>query len=146
MAVIEEAGAVPVRRADQDWDVLLVTAKADPTVWIFPKGHIEPGEAPADAAVREAHEEAGIRGRLISPAGSIAFTKAGDTIRVAYFLVYTTDPGTPEPGRRLAWLPFDEALQRVSFDETRALLRDARRQLDQFDPLRFSTDPTSDRK
>jgi|GEM_PF-4495095 len=32
--------------------------------WTFPKGRLERGESPAQAAAREAREEAGISGRV----------------------------------------------------------------------------------
>ena len=36
-------------------------------VLALPKGHIERGEAPEDAAVRETREETGIAGTLLAP-------------------------------------------------------------------------------
>ncbi len=33
--------------------------------WIFPKGHIDPGEAPEEAALREVREESGIHARIM---------------------------------------------------------------------------------
>jgi 8-oxo-dGTP pyrophosphatase MutT (NUDIX family) len=41
--------------------------------WVLPKGHLEPGESPAQAAVREVEEETGIRGRVREPLGSIDY-------------------------------------------------------------------------
>ncbi len=32
--------------------------------WIFPKGHIDPGETPEEAALREVREESGIQARI----------------------------------------------------------------------------------
>src|SRR5579859_7135417 len=40
---VEQAGGIAVRREAGRWTVLLVRARRDPTLWIFPKGHIEPG-------------------------------------------------------------------------------------------------------
>lgn len=44
--------------------VLLVTSRKDPSLWIVPGGGIEPDEAAACAAVREVQEEAGVIGNL----------------------------------------------------------------------------------
>jgi len=42
--------------------------------WTFPKGHVEPGEALSDTAIRECDEEAGLKGlKFIAPLGRTAF-------------------------------------------------------------------------
>ena len=48
------AGVVIVRRHDSGWHFLVLRAY---TYWDFPKGGIEPGESPMEAACREAREE-----------------------------------------------------------------------------------------
>lgn len=35
--------------------------------WVFPGGHVDPGEAPHEAALREVLEETGVRARIIAP-------------------------------------------------------------------------------
>lgn len=44
--------------------VLLVSSKKDPCVWLVPGGGLEAGEEPTTAAKREAWEEAGIQGHI----------------------------------------------------------------------------------
>lgn len=51
------AGVVVVRRFDGAWRFLLLRSFQ---YWDFPKGGVEPGEAPLAAAVRETREEAGL--------------------------------------------------------------------------------------
>lgn len=53
------AGVVVVRRFDGAWRYLLLRSFQ---YWDFPKGGVEPGEAPLAAAVRETLEEAGLSG------------------------------------------------------------------------------------
>ena len=43
------------------------------TVLALPKGHLEPGEGSSEAAIREVHEETGIRADLIAPIESIEY-------------------------------------------------------------------------
>ena len=53
------AGAVIVRRCDHDVRFLLLRAYRH---WDFPKGRVEPGEQPLDAAKREVEEETALVG------------------------------------------------------------------------------------
>jgi bis(5'-nucleosidyl)-tetraphosphatase len=51
------AGAVPIRNINGEWEVLLLRAFK---YWDFPKGMVEEGEDPWDAALREIEEETGL--------------------------------------------------------------------------------------
>ena len=126
---MQQAGAIVVRRAKSGPVVLLVTARSNPDHWIFPKGHIEPGETAKEAALREAEEEAGVVARLLGKAGRTAFSLGPNSFSIEYWLAETDDLGKPEPGRKLEWLTYKEALDRLTFDNMRALLRKAWRGL-----------------
>ena len=54
------AGGIVVRHDDGAHCVLLI--RDSYRNWGFPKGHVEPGEAPPDAALREVAEETGLSG------------------------------------------------------------------------------------
>ena len=130
MPVIRQAGSIVVRTDGAEPQVLLVTAKRNPKSWIFPKGHIEKGETPDDAALRETREEAGIVGKLIGPAGVLEYGFLGAKARVEYFLVeFRREAGPPEDGRKRIWCALDDALSRLSYKNTRKLLRKAWRQM-----------------
>ncbi|PPK65760.1 NUDIX hydrolase [Actinokineospora auranticolor] len=60
--LILTADAVVFTRADGRWHVLLIERKWDPFEgrWALPGGHIDPGESPDAAAVRELGEETGL--------------------------------------------------------------------------------------
>lgn len=51
------AGVAPLRREGDGWRMLLLRAYQ---YWDFPKGQVEPGETPLEAACREVAEETGI--------------------------------------------------------------------------------------
>jgi 8-oxo-dGTP pyrophosphatase MutT (NUDIX family) len=55
--MILSAGVVVVRREIACWKYLVLRAYRN---WDFPKGEVEPGESPLEAAVREAREETGL--------------------------------------------------------------------------------------
>jgi 8-oxo-dGTP pyrophosphatase MutT (NUDIX family) len=117
-----EAGAVIVRLDGDAPRVLVITAKHDPTQWLFPKGHVEDGETAERAAVREATEEAGVRATARRRLGSTSFELENRRIEVEYFLCdYVSDVGASE-GRQLAWLPLDDAARRLTFDSGREML------------------------
>ena len=77
--------------------------------WVFPKGHLESGERPEQAAIREVREETGLDVRIIRPIGTTRYAFDGPGLgthrkRVHWFLAQSMG-GTlhPEP-------PFTEAI------------------------------------
>jgi 8-oxo-dGTP pyrophosphatase MutT (NUDIX family) len=130
MPLIKQSGAIVVRFDAKVPRVLLVTAKRNGN-WIFPKGHIEKGEKAEAAALREAKEEAGVTGKLIGPAGVLEYGFFGVNARVEYFLAeLTREAGPPEEGRKRVWCDLEEALERLSYKNTRKLLRKAWKQVE----------------
>ncbi len=130
MPLIRQAGSIVVRLDAREPQVLLVTARRNPRNWIFPKGHIEKGESPEQAALRETREEAGVSASLIGPAGILEYGFLGAKARVEYFLLlFTREAGPPEDGRQRIWCGLDDALDRLSYKNTRKLLRKAWKQL-----------------
>ena len=126
MGTVAQAGGIAFRGSGRDRTVLLVTSKKVPGYWIFPKGHVEPGETEADAGVRETQEEAGVTGDLLGPVGApLVFDWDGTRYHVQYFLIRATAESPATDGRAVAWLTVDEALARLTFDDTRRLLREA---------------------
>ena len=123
MKVVRQAGAIVVRFDGDEPRLLLVTAKRNPKTWIFPKGHIEDGETAAEAAVREAREEAGVVGKALKSIGSLEFDLGDQSIGVEYFLVsLEKDKDDAEEGRKRKWCTHEEALERVEFEEARSLI------------------------
>jgi 8-oxo-dGTP pyrophosphatase MutT (NUDIX family) len=110
------AGVVVARRDAGGWRLLVLRAYRN---WDFPKGLVEPGETPLDAAIRETAEEAGL-GDLVFRWGEgyceTAPYRHGKVAR--YYLAETaqqsiTLPVSPELGRpehdEWRWVGFDEA-------------------------------------
>jgi diphosphoinositol-polyphosphate diphosphatase len=79
-------GCVLIRRAPHLQFLLVKANKRDD--WIFPKGGWEHGESAEAAALREAYEEAGVRGRVLDSLGVNDFTSPkGKASRLHSFLV-----------------------------------------------------------
>ena len=55
------AGGLVVRTRDGRPEIVVIRPSDGSDAWVLPKGHIEPGEQPEQAAVREVEEEAGVR-------------------------------------------------------------------------------------
>lgn len=126
------AGGVIVRRSDGGARILLIHDRHGN--WGFPKGHIERGEDPSEAARREVAEEAGLTDLVLhAPLGTVDwfFRARGRLIhKFCHFFLFESRDGTPVPQadegiRCCEWLPADAALDRLTHDTARRVLRDA---------------------
>jgi 8-oxo-dGTP pyrophosphatase MutT (NUDIX family) len=120
------AGGI-VYRLDQGVpEFLLITARRQPSDWVYPKGHIDPGETAEEAAVREVVEESGVIASIVELIDDVRIVVRGDEQRILCFLMEMLEDGVPGEGRRSQWLRFDAAVQRLSFENARASLARAR--------------------
>jgi 8-oxo-dGTP pyrophosphatase MutT (NUDIX family) len=106
--------------------------------WGFPKGHIEKGERPDTAAMREVGEETGLRD--VEVRGDVDtidwyFRFRGRLIhKVCHFFLMETSATRTCPQRAegisaCKWLPFAEAEARISYGNAREVLRRAHDQV-----------------
>jgi 8-oxo-dGTP pyrophosphatase MutT (NUDIX family) len=102
--------------------------------WGFPKGHVEDGELPESAALREVAEETGLRGMsLRGPVETIDwyFRFRGRLIhKVCHFFLMETDQAETSPQRAegitaCRWAPYREACDVISYANAREVLRRA---------------------
>jgi 8-oxo-dGTP pyrophosphatase MutT (NUDIX family) len=108
--------------------------------WIVPKGWPMDGKTPADAALQEAWEEAGVIGKVVSaPLGLYSYQKVQDAapdfpcIAVVYAVkVKSLAKEFPEAGeRRIRWVGRKKAARLVDEPELSRILRD-------FDPRKIA--------
>jgi 8-oxo-dGTP pyrophosphatase MutT (NUDIX family) len=100
----------------------------------LPKGHIELDEGRAQAAIREVLEETGLSEvELVADLGHqiVEFDYQGRHVDrdESYFLMVVRggeQSGNPEPQFLCSWLPWDEALARLSYEPEREWVRRAR--------------------
>lgn len=121
--IIEGAGGVVFNHRDE----VLLIRQVDGS-WVFPKGHIDPGETALSAAMREVAEEAGVV--TTCPAPDRCWTTEyvnprGERRRITWYRLVTA---ATEPIMREAQFPEgrfvsgDSALDLLGFREDRVLL------------------------
>jgi 8-oxo-dGTP pyrophosphatase MutT (NUDIX family) len=129
----EQAGAIPWRWNDRGPEILLITSSSGDR-WIVPKGWIEPGSSPAQCAVEEAFEEAGVRGVLSSdePFGVFGFKRRRRKLAIVVFLLevlHVHERWPDEELRRRAWLSPEQAARKVRDSGLRELIDTVREHL-----------------
>ena len=120
MAKVLSAGVIPLRRTWQGWRILVLRAYKN---WDFPKGRVEPGEEPLDAAKREATEETGLT-QFEFPFGDIyreTLPYAGGKV-ARYYLAETSEEIVRLPISHALGRPEHHEYRWVSFDEAEDLL------------------------
>jgi 8-oxo-dGTP diphosphatase len=120
--VIAAGGIVVQRGASPRIAVVQMRKRAD---WVLPKGKLDPGEAPRDAAEREVLEETGHAVSVHEFLGTLAYP-LGERTKVVHF--WRMEAGA-EPCRKLMrdiaaveWLPLDRALARLTRQHEQAFL------------------------
>jgi ADP-ribose pyrophosphatase YjhB (NUDIX family) len=98
-------------------------------VWSLPKGHLEEGETPEDAAVREVEEETGILGTVLAPLGTIDFWFVAEQRRVHktvhHYLLEATGGELSDADVEVvevAWVPLADVPDRLAYADERRLI------------------------
>ena len=130
------AGGVVVRGADTIVIVPVRRAANGRAVVALPKGHIDPGETPIEAAAREVREEAGVEADPVDKLGDVRYwyQRSGKRIakEVAFFLCEyrSGDPADHDSEVEVArWMPLAEAEAALSYKGEREMVQRARERL-----------------
>ena len=99
-------------------------------LWSLPKGHIEEGETPEQAAIREVAEETGINSAITRSLGVIDFwfMASGKRIQqtVDHFL-FTEVDGILAPQEsevdKVSWFPLEEIVDRLAYPDEKKLIQ-----------------------
>lgn len=106
--LVRKAAAMTVRKKKDRNEYLLVSAKKDPSWHVFPQGHVDPGETPAEAAVRETREEAGVAIEIEKEMGFSLQERNGRIYRTELFLARPNGQVEADEQRAVRWLTTDD--------------------------------------
>ena len=98
-------------------------------LWSLPKGHIEEGESPEQAAIREVAEETGIKSEITRSLGVIDFwfMASGKRIhKTVHHFLFTEVGGKLAPQVTevddVAWFPIEEIVSTLAYPDERKLI------------------------
>jgi 8-oxo-dGTP pyrophosphatase MutT (NUDIX family) len=112
---------VPTRRAANGNRVLAL-----------PKGHVDPGETPAEAAQREVREEAGVDADLVAELGDVRYWYQRDGRKIAkvvtFFLFEYRSGDIADHDKEVEearWIPLAEAADQLTYKGEREMVERA---------------------
>jgi len=149
------AGGVVVQPTPQGWNVAVIEPQAEPDSsrsdrksrrkerLALPKGLIDPGEKPAETAVREVLEETGLRGKILEKLTDIKYVYVRTwqnherVFKIVSFFLLLYESGTIDDVsadmrtevRRAGWVPIEEAERKLAYRGEREVIRLARERL-----------------
>jgi ADP-ribose pyrophosphatase YjhB (NUDIX family) len=98
-------------------------------LWSLPKGHIEEGETPEEAAIREVAEETGINSAITKSLGVIDFwfMAGGKRIhKTVHHFMFTEIGGTllaqESEVDEVSWFPLSEIVERLAYPDEKKLI------------------------
>ena len=127
------AGGIVFRR-DADGTARFLLIKDSYQHWGFPKGHLEEGESPAAAAMRETREETGLENLILQGPIRVIdwhFRFRGKYIhKYCHFFLFESPEGecTPQVDEGITavrWETVERSLEVLSYDNARGVLRRA---------------------
>ena len=122
---VRAAGGVVWRRGPDGRLEVAIIHRPVQDDWTLPKGKLNGGEAPEQAALREVFEETGLRSEIQRPAGCTAYVNGRGRDKIVCYWLMQPVEGQFEPSAEvdeLRWLPVEEAMRALSYPVDRALL------------------------
>ncbi|MGI9196689.1 MAG: NUDIX hydrolase [Candidatus Nanopelagicales bacterium] len=125
------AGGLVIDRSGSEPKAVLIARhdRRGRLVWSLPKGHLEEGETPEDAALREVQEETGITGRILVPLGVIDFWFMAENRRihktVHHYLMEASGGELSDEDAEVvevAWVPLAGIRDRLAYADERRLM------------------------
>jgi 8-oxo-dGTP diphosphatase len=130
------AGCVVYRSSKDVTEVALIQPRQR-DAWSLPKGLIERGEDPEHAAQREAREETGLSGEIVTRIDTIKYTYTAKWEKpptrifkiVTFYLLRFTEGDPSQHDKevdRVEWFPIDQAIKNASYPQEKSVLKKAK--------------------
>ena len=120
---LTHAGCVVFRGTAAETQYLVVSS-SDGLNWVLPKGHIDAGETPEIAAVRELAEEAGVVGVVVARLSIQHYQRGTKDVAIEYFLLRESGTTGAIEERVKRWEFEADAFDLLTFDEAKSALRE----------------------
>ncbi|BBM87973.1 NUDIX hydrolase [Candidatus Uabimicrobium amorphum] len=122
----QQACAIPYRMEDKAIYFCLITSRNHGD-WIFPKGCIDGEETPQETALKEANEEAGLEGEIVTDLGAFTYHKRGFDLLTSVQLMRVTHCKNTwlELDRKRCWVSSSKAQKRIERVEMQKALQKA---------------------
>jgi len=124
------AGGLVVDKSGEQGLLIGRIDKRGRMLWSLPKGHIEAGESPEDAALREVLEETGIKSSITRSLGVIDFWFMAEGKRIhktVHHFLFSELSGTLEPQVSevddVKWFPLDDIAKTLAYPDERKLIQ-----------------------
>lgn len=121
------AGGVVVRNRD----VIVIVPRGRSTL-ALPKGHIDPGETPQEAATREVREETGVVAECIAELGDVKYWYSHKRTRISkvvdFFLFEYSSGSVTDHDHEVEealWIPIEQARSELTFPGEREMIERA---------------------
>jgi len=142
-APVLAAGGIVLRRGETP--LIAVVRLRKRNEWVLPKGKLDDGETPRDAAEREVVEETGHEVSVHEFLGTLVYESGGRSKAVHYWRMETNGEQVYElmdDVKAVEWLPLDAAVERLSRAYERVFLANVGPlALEAAAPARFARQP-----
>jgi 8-oxo-dGTP pyrophosphatase MutT (NUDIX family) len=128
------AGGVVYRRIGEGIELLLAARRTQrgELAWGLAKGQIEPGEDPAETALREVKEETGIHAEIEGDLGEISYFYVWEGVRVRksvrFYFMRATGGDVSQHDHEMEevrWFPLEEARRKATYKTERDVIEKA---------------------